>query len=50
MYPVLGGYELPETDGFRYHSDIPQENANIEITRINEYMTKWLDEWKSSTE
>ena len=50
MYPVLEGYGLPETDGYRYHSDIPQENADIEITRINEEMSQWLDNWQSATE
>ena len=50
MYPVLEGYELPETDGYRYHSDTPAENADIDIERINEEMQDWLEEWKTATD
>ena len=50
MYPVLEGYELPETNGYRYHSDIPTENSDIEIERINNNMGSWLSQWQSATE
>ena len=50
MYPVLEGYELPETNGYRYHSDLPTENSDIEIERINDNMDSWLSQWQSATE
>ena len=50
MYPVLEGYELPETNGYRYHSDIPTENSDIEIETINNNMGSWLSQWQSATE
>ena len=50
MYPVLEGYELPETNGYRYHSDIPTENSDIEIATINNNMGSWLSQWQSATE
>ena len=50
MYPVLEGYELPETNGYRYHSDIPTENSDIEIETINNNMVSWLSQWQSATE
>ena len=50
MYPVLEGYELPETNGYRYHSDLPTENSDIEIERINNNMDSWLSQWQSATE
>ena len=50
MYPVLEGYELPETNGYRYHSDIPIENSDIEIATINNNMGSWLSQWQSATE
>lgn len=50
MYPVLEGYGLPETDGYNFHSDIPQENANINIETINNEMENWLEQWQSATD
>ena len=50
MYPVLEGYELPETNGYRYHSDISTENSDIEIATINNNMGSWLSQWQSATE
>ena len=38
MYSVLEGKSLPETNGYHYHSDIPEENSDIEIL---ESMQKW---------
>ena len=50
MYSVLEGQNLPETDGYRYHSDIPEQNSDIEISRINQEMTSWLENWQSATD
>ena len=50
MYSVLEGQNLPETDGYKYHSDIPEENSDIEISRINQEMTSWLENWQSATD
>ena len=50
MYSVLNNQSLPETDGYRYHSDIPEENSDIEISRINQEMSSWLDNWQSATD
>ena len=50
MYSVLKDQTLPETDGYRYHSDIPEENTDIEISRINEEMSTWLQNWQSATD
>ena len=50
MYSVLEGQDLPETDGYKYHSDIPEENSDIEISRINQEMTTWLENWQSATD
>ena len=50
MYSVLEGKSLPETNGYHYHSDIPEENSNIEISRINTEMAQWLDDWNTATD
>ena len=50
MYSVLNNQSLPETDGYRYHSDIPEENSDIEISRINQEMSSWLDDWQTATD
>ncbi len=49
MYSVLDGQNLPETDGYRYHSDIPQQNVELDLTRINDEMNEWLNNWQQST-
>ena len=49
MYSVLNGQTLPEINGYKFHSDIPEENSNIEISRINEEMATWLQDWQSAT-
>jgi len=50
MYSVLEGQTLPETNGYRHHADIPEQNSNIEISRINQEMSTWLDNWKTATD
>ena len=48
MYSVLDGQTLPEINGYKFHSDIPEENSNIDISRINEEMATWLQDWQSA--
>lgn len=50
MYSVLEGKSLPETNGYRHHADIPEQNSNIDISRINQDMSTWLEEWKTATD
>ena len=50
MYSVLKNSSLPETDGFRYHSDIATQNAEIPLNRIESNMEMWLSNWKTSTQ
>ena len=50
MYSVLDDKLLPETNGYRYHTDIPEQNSDIEIARINQEMSAWLDEWRTATD
>ena len=50
MYSVLEGKSLPETNGYRHHADIPEQNSNIDISRINQDMSTWLEQWKTATD
>ena len=50
MYSVIDGYDLPETDGFRYHSDIANQPVDTPISTVNLEMESWLENWKSSTQ
>lgn len=50
MYSVIDGNDLPETDGFRYHSDIPNQPVDTPISTVNLEMESWLENWKSSTQ
>ena len=50
MYSVLENSSLPETDGFRFHSDIATQNAEIPLERIELNMELWLSKWKTSTQ
>ena len=50
MYSVIEGYDLPETDGYRYHSDIANQPVETPISTVNLEMESWLAKWKSSTE
>ncbi|MDA8778059.1 thiamine ABC transporter substrate-binding protein [Candidatus Poseidoniales archaeon] len=49
MYSVLEGEDLPETDGYRYHSPVPTQPSTIEMDRIGQEMDDWLKEWRDST-
>jgi len=50
MYPVLEGQDLPETDGYRYHSPIPSTPAEVSNERIAEEMDDWLAAWRTATD
>ena len=50
MYSVLKNSSLPETDGFRFHSDIATQNAEMPLSRIELNMEIWLSNWKTSTQ
>ena len=50
MYPVLEGQDLPETDGYRYHSPIPSTPAEVSNERIAEEMEDWLAAWRTATD
>ena len=48
MYSVLEGNDLPEDGGYRYHSTIPSQPAEITATQIATNMEMWLEEWNSA--
>lgn len=50
MYSVLEGKDLPEMNGYRYHSPVPTQPSTIEMDRIGQEMENWLDEWRDSTD
>lgn len=50
MYSVLEGYDLPETDGYRYHADVPDTVTTMTYDEIQANMEQWLDDWKSTTQ
>ena len=49
MYSVLDGQDLPESNGYRYHSPVPSQPSIIEMDRIGLEMEDWLKEWRDST-
>lgn len=49
MYSVLEGKDLPETNGYRYHSPVPSQPSTIEMDRIGQEMDDWLKDWRDST-
>lgn len=50
MYSVLEGTDLPETNGYRYHSDRPSTVTTMTYEEIEANMDSWLDAWKAATE
>ena len=50
MYSVLEGYDLPETDGYRYHADVPSVVTIMDYEQIQANMDQWLEEWKAATQ
>ena len=49
MYSVLNGSEIPEINGYRYHSDITPRSSYITSEMIELHMESWLEEWTNST-
>jgi thiamine transport system substrate-binding protein len=49
MQSVLTNASWPETDGYRYHTDVPSLNAEISIERISNEMDAWLSDWAKAT-
>jgi thiamine transport system substrate-binding protein len=49
MYSVLKNSSLPETDGYKFHSDIANQTANIPLPKIELEMEQWLLNWKEAT-
>ena len=50
MYSVLEGQDLPETDGYRYHSPVPSQPSEITPERIDDEMETWLMDWRKATQ
>ena len=48
MYSVLNGTDLPEEKGYRYHSTIPSQAAEISATEIATNMETWLENWNAA--
>ena len=48
MYSVLEGVDLPEENGYRYHSIVPQQPAVVNSTTIANSMETWLSQWNSA--
>ena len=49
MYSVLEGEDLPVENGYRHHSPVPSNPAEISTERIDEEMEGWLMEWRDAT-
>ena len=45
MYSVLNDTALPETAGYRHHSEIPTQPCTITNERISQEMDQWLSKW-----
>ena len=50
MYSVLNDTDLPETSGYRYHSEIPTQPCTITSERISQDMDQWLTMWVNEVE
>ena len=50
MQSVLVDAAWPETDGYAYHTDTPEMNANITTERIGQEMESWLSAWQDATQ
>ena len=49
MYSALKGHDLPESSGYRYHSIIPTQSAEISPSEISQNLEQWLIEWSYAT-
>lgn len=50
MYSVIAGNDLPETNGYLYHSDVVNSTSTITNEIIEQYMDEWLIEWQKATQ
>ena len=48
MYSVLKGTDLPEEKGYRFHSTVPTQAAEISPSEIAENMEAWLEDWNEA--
>ena len=48
MYSVLEGTDLPEDGGYRYHSTVPSQPANVSSIEISNNMETWLSDWNKA--
>ena len=48
MYSVLEGVNLPEENGYSFHSIIPTLPSNISNQAIGDNMESWLDDWNEA--
>ena len=48
MYSVLRDSELPEDNGYRYHSDLTSLNAQVTPNEIADNMESWLAAWEAA--
>ena len=48
MYSVLEGTDLPEDKGYRFHSTVPTQAAEISASEIAENMESWLEDWNEA--
>ena len=48
IYSVLTGTDLPEGIGYKFHSTIPTQAAEISPTEIAENMEAWLEDWNEA--
>ncbi|MDA8610301.1 thiamine ABC transporter substrate-binding protein [Euryarchaeota archaeon] len=50
MYSVIAGNDLPETNGYLYHSDVVNSTSTITNEIIEQNMDEWLIEWQKATQ
>ena len=50
MYSVIAGNDLPETNGYLYHSDVVNSTSTITNQIIQQNMDEWLIEWQKATQ
>lgn len=48
MYSALEGYDLPEENGYLFHSVVPSEPAVVSSTTIADNMEEWLEMWNKA--
>ena len=48
MYSVLEDTDLPEDGGYRYHSTIPVQPAEVTAAQIAANMENWLEDWNTA--